>query len=631
MDNTFSFDTLSELINIDEHINFAESILNKYSWDSKIKQKLSNQLSRIKSKKNDEHLNISIVGEFSSGKSTFINALIKEDLLVSSILQGTTVVNTVIEYNPSWCLRIKYYKKPQEFIIFKSLSELRERLSVVSTNPDTAKQIQLVRAGLPVDVLKSGIRIIDTPGTNSINDSHEATTKRALQELSDMSVVLTDATKILPKTLIDFMEDNIGNNLQRCVIAATHFDVIPKRERNDIITYIQKKISSIIPESKKKILTLPFAAPAIIGEMKGEKLVESQEEMAKLTQDSFNSVFEHVAASRKEILIRSLIALIADMYTNLGTSIKSIHDSYVNELNILQKSKQADLRLFIEEQKKNITNRFYALSKPVRETLINSCTDTKYKAKANISQKIRGIEASIVGPLKDYINNELENDCKKEIAPMASALANAQTTQDKSYIALVKEFQRSFTKQFEKLGLLKIQFNPDDLKVPATLTIGSNSMSRATEYVKNEEFNENFAFGGSAIGGMAIGALLGPVGAIIGGVVGFIAGGLFSPDINKVKSKLINELSTPLDTAFTSAADEVLSAFDERAIKMSQSLGQELDSYLNKYKRAVDDRIEGLKMRKATTQKKIDGIKLDMQLIDTHNQQLKVASSKLSL
>lgn len=630
MDNTFSFDTLSELINIDEHINFAESILNKYSWDSKIKQKLSNQLSRIKSKKNDEHLNISIVGEFSSGKSTFINALIKEDLLVSSILQGTTVVNTVIEYNPSWCLRIKYYKKPQEFIIFKSLSELRERLSVVSTNPDTAKQIQLVRAGLPVDVLKSGIRIIDTPGTNSINDSHEATTKRALQELSDMSVVLTDATKILPKTLIDFMEDNIGNNLQRCVIAATHFDVIPKRERNDIITYIQKKISSIIPESKKKILTLPFAAPAIIGEIKGEKLVESQEEMAKLTQDSFNSVFEHVAASRKEILIRSLIALIADMYTNLGTSIKSIHDSYVNELNILQKSKQADLRLFIEEQKNNITNRFYALSKPVRETLINTCTDTKYKAKANISQKIRGIEASIVGPLKDYINNELENDCKKEIAPMASALANAQTTQDKSYIALVKVFQRSFTKQFEKLGLLKIQFNPDDLKVPATLTIGSNSMSRATEYVKNEEFNENFAFGGSAIGGMAIGALLGPVGAIIGGVVGFIAGGLFSPDINKVKSKLINELSTPLDTAFTSAADEVLSAFDERAIKMSQALGQELDSYLNKYKRAVDDRIEGLKMRKATTQKKIDGIKLDMQLIDTHNQQLKVASSKLS-
>lgn len=445
-----------------------------------------------------------------------------------------------------------------------------------------------------------------------------------------MSVVLTDATKILPKTLIDFMEDNIGNNLQRCVIAATHFDVIPKRERNDIITYIQKKISSIIPESKKKILTLPFAAPAIIGEIKGEKLVESQEEMAKLTQDSFNSVFEHVAASRKEILIRSLIALIADMYTNLGTSIKSIHDSYVNELNILQKSKQADLRLFIEEQKNNITNRFYALSKPVRETLINTCTDTKYKAKANISQKIRGIEASIVGPLKDYINNELENDCKKEIAPMASALANAQTTQDKSYIALVKVFQRSFTKQFEKLGLLKIQFNPDDLKVPATLTIGSNSMSRATEYVKNEEFNENFAFGGSAIGGMAIGALLGPVGAIIGGVVGFIAGGLFSPDINKVKSKLINELSTPLDTAFTSAADEVLSAFDERAIKMSQALGQELDSYLNKYKRAVDDRIEGLKMRKATTQKKIDGIKLDMQLIDTHNQQLKVASSKLS-
>ena len=179
--------------------------------------------------------------------------------------------------------------------------------------------------------------------------------------------------------------------------------------------------------------------------------------------------------------------------------------------------------------------------------------------------------------------------------------------------------------------MLKVQFNPDDLKVPATLTLGTNSMSRASEYMKNEEFNENLAFGGGALGGIAIGALLGPLGAIIGGVVGLVlGGGIFAPDIDKVKSKLIKELSTPLDTAFTSAADEVLSAFDERANKMSKALEQELESYLIKYKRAVDDRIEGLKMRKATTQKKIDAIKLDMQLIDTHNKQLRIASSKLS-
>lgn len=630
MDNTFSFNTLSELINIDEHINFAESILNKYSWDTKDKQKLSNQLSRIKSKKNDEHLNISIVGEFSSGKSTFINALIKEDLLVSSILQGTTVVNTVIEYYPTWCLLIKYYKKPQEFIIFKSLFELRERLSIVSTNPDTAKGIQLVKAGLPVDVLKSGIRIIDTPGTNSTNDYHEVTTIRALQELSDMSVVLTDATKVLPKTLIDFIEDNIGSNLQRCVIAATHFDVIPKRERNDTISYIQKKISTIIPDSNKKILTLPFAAPAVLGQIKGEQLMEHQEEMAKLTEDSFKAVFEHVAESRKEILIRRLLFLINEMYNNLGSSILSLHDSYVNELQVLQKSKQADLRLFISEQKNNITHRFHILSKPVRDSLRNSCADIKYTAKSNIFNKIRGLETNTVGPLKEYVNNDLEKDCKKGIAPMVKALASAQKSQDECYTNLVKEFQSNFTQQFEKLGLLKIQFNPNDLKVPAVLTVGSSSMSRAAEYMKNEEFNENVAFGGSALSGMAIGALLGPLGAIVGGLIGLFAGAFFSPDINKVKSKLISELSTPLNTAFTSAADEALSAFDERSNKMSKALCQELDNYLKNYKKVVDDRIDGLNIRKEATQKKIDRIKLDMQLISTHNQQLKVAFSKLA-
>ena len=99
----------------------------------------------------------------------------------------------------------------------------------------------------------------------------------------------------------------------------------------------------------------------------------------------------------------------------------------------------------------------------------------------------------------------------------------------------------------------------------------------------------------------------------------------------ETEMSLVNTLQNMgVRTAFTSAADEALSAFDERSNKMSKALCQELDNYLKNYKKVVDDRIDGLNIRKEATQKKIDRIKLDMQLISTHNQQLKVAFSKLA-
>ena len=70
----------------------------------------------------------------------------------------------------------------------QNVKELRAKLSDVTTNPNSARNIKIVRVGLPSQLLADGIRIIDTPGTNSIESWHEEVTKNALKNLSDLSI-----------------------------------------------------------------------------------------------------------------------------------------------------------------------------------------------------------------------------------------------------------------------------------------------------------------------------------------------------------------------------------------------------------------------------------------------------------
>ena len=85
-------------------IEFAETLIDKYDSGGSSARKLREQLGIIKYKQLDDKLNLSVVGEFSIGKSSFINALIRRELLESAALQGTTVASTILDSSPTFSL-----------------------------------------------------------------------------------------------------------------------------------------------------------------------------------------------------------------------------------------------------------------------------------------------------------------------------------------------------------------------------------------------------------------------------------------------------------------------------------------------------------------------------------------------
>lgn len=218
------------MADIDSHIVFASTLMGKYAWEEALKHKLEKQLSVIVEKQNDKFLNISVIGEFSTGKSSFINALVGYELLAVNVIQGTTVAITIIAYSENFSITLTDFSGKSSTKVYKSIDSLRQQLHIYTTDSSYAKKIDYVIVTLPSDILKNGYRIIDTPGTNSLELWHEEVTQRAIRKLSDLSIILTDATQPMPATLMAFLDNTLGESIKSCAFVANKIDRIRENE-----------------------------------------------------------------------------------------------------------------------------------------------------------------------------------------------------------------------------------------------------------------------------------------------------------------------------------------------------------------------------------------------------------------
>ncbi len=72
--------SLDEIVDIPGHVCFVEDLLGRYVLDSSRKDTWTAALERIRDRQTDPDLYLAVVGEFSSGKSSLVNALIRQEL-----------------------------------------------------------------------------------------------------------------------------------------------------------------------------------------------------------------------------------------------------------------------------------------------------------------------------------------------------------------------------------------------------------------------------------------------------------------------------------------------------------------------------------------------------------------------
>ena len=143
--------------------------------------------------KNQEAMQIAIIGQFSSGKSTFLNALLGENILPTGITPITSKVCKIC-YGDEYILEVVYkngHKIPQNIDFLHKLTR------------QNSQNIDYFCLYAPILLLKE-INFLDTPGFNSQNQEDTNTTLKILENVDG----------IIWLTLID----NAGKNSEKMLL-----------------------------------------------------------------------------------------------------------------------------------------------------------------------------------------------------------------------------------------------------------------------------------------------------------------------------------------------------------------------------------------------------------------------------
>lgn len=129
---------------------------------------------------------ITIIGEFSSGKSTFLNAIIGQDILPHGVEETTAAVTYIhnVRKEDKKFNKVKIFfrngRTPEILDLSTSRTALIDYVTAKSKNKDVVKEIEEVH--LYVNFMEGGenLVLIDTPGLNGIKDGMRDITYREI-------------------------------------------------------------------------------------------------------------------------------------------------------------------------------------------------------------------------------------------------------------------------------------------------------------------------------------------------------------------------------------------------------------------------------------------------------------------
>ncbi|WP_415579992.1 dynamin family protein [Helicobacter labetoulli] len=246
------------------------------------KDSLLQALRKNLAKLEEQRFCIGITGVLSAGKSTFLNALLGEEILGTSSVPETANLS-ILRYGESPKARVHFWSKEQwedlesqseydsnlkEFVK-ESKEHFKEKLQTFITSPKYTRDIELselrsytsanhtskfcnlveeVELFMPLAFLQNGVEIVDTPGLDDTITKREDIT-RAYIEHCDMLIHVMNASCAATQKDIDFiLEALLEQNISRLLVVLTRIDLLSQKELQDSLHYTK---SSLIAQLKK--------------------------------------------------------------------------------------------------------------------------------------------------------------------------------------------------------------------------------------------------------------------------------------------------------------------------------------------------------------------------------------------
>jgi small GTP-binding protein len=233
----------------------------------------------------DQPLLVTVMGEFSSGKSTFVNAFIGEDVAPTGVTPTTATIN-VVKYGRERSGRILYRDGRAESLTWAELFERLPRLDAT-----TAAQVSVVEILLPLEAL-ARVHLVDTPGLNSILPEHEQVARGFISRAD--AVVWLFAVQQAGKASEREALARLKDEGVRVLGVLNKVDQIDAKEKAALTRHVEKELGGLVEA------VVPVSARRAV-EKKGEDAA-----WKKLTAALEERFFSHARDIKWQVLARRL-------------------------------------------------------------------------------------------------------------------------------------------------------------------------------------------------------------------------------------------------------------------------------------------------------------------------------------
>ncbi|HEX2610304.1 MAG TPA: dynamin family protein, partial [Gemmatimonadales bacterium] len=208
-----------------------------------------------------------IAGEFNSGKSSVINALLGERVLPEGVTPTTDRIN-VLRHG-----------------------------TVVS---EQLREAYLLDRTHPAEVLRE-INIVDTPGTNAIIRRHEELTRDFIPR-SDLVLFVTSADRPFTESERTFLEQ-IREWGKKIVFIVNKIDILTRpEERDQVIRYVAENATGLLGETPQIFAVSARNAQAA----RGDELPDSEQRWTESGFDQLEEYLLHTLDQQERVRLKLL-------------------------------------------------------------------------------------------------------------------------------------------------------------------------------------------------------------------------------------------------------------------------------------------------------------------------------------
>ena len=494
-------------------------------------------LSRIREELHRRTFTIGLFGLIKRGKSTLLNALLGAELSPTHVTPETAVP-VYVEYGdePRAVVHLVNGEQrdvaPDEVGVWTSQKE----------NPRNRRGVTHLRWTHPSGMLRNGVRIVDTPGLDDA-DADDLYTRRTIQELeaADAGILVFLSPPTVGATEMAFLREVTAAQLRKTLLVANLYpqQFHDELARTQVVEYVRRQVSR---ESGLKITDVEIHA--VCAEDAWQARRDGDDARFELTGGAglLRAVEEAIAANTGRRALQRVEAA-------LNHTVEVARASLDLQVQALAGRLASGQQEQVREHSRRLTN--------ARDDVVENRLRDVAATRTQLDALVNGLFLRTRAAVKEAGSvAELEGILTRFSREVVVTTEDAFQQLHHQLIAIHAESTRQFdagvASTLHELGAVR-----PGLGVTGT---GQHTPAEASALGVGTNL-QGAAVGGILAGGASfalVGSLLGPIGLVVGAVVGWRLGSIVRA------GRELRPLRAEVDERIVEIGDEVLGEFDRR-------------------------------------------------------------------